>query len=86
MTEDTTKYRVYLKNKTTIDCVNLVEKEGKYILSLPEETCSLSFDDVDMISCIGPWEIGCTIDSMALGLEPHKQKAMLKYIKKKFDV
>ena len=86
MTEDITKYRIYLKNKTIINCVNIVEKDDKYILSLPGETRNLSFDEVEMIGCIGLWEIGCTIDSMALGLEPHKQKAMLKYIKKKFDV
>lgn len=86
MTEDIIKYRVYLKNKTTIDCANIAEKDDKYILSLPGEARNLSFDEVDMIGCIGPWEIGCTIDSMALGLEPHKQKAMLRYIKKKFEV
>lgn len=86
MIEDFIKYRVYLKNKTTIDCVNLVEKDDRYILSLPGETRNLSFDKVDMIGCIGHWELGCTIDSMALGLEPHKQKAMLRYIKKQFEV
>lgn len=86
MIEDFIKYRVYLKNKTTIDCVNLVEKDDEYILSLPGETRNLSFDEVDMIGCIGHWEFGCTIDSMALGLEPHKQKAMLRYIKKQFEV
>ena len=86
MKEDITKYRVYLKDGTTIDCVNIIEKDDKYILSLPSETCNLSFDEVDMIAGLNRDRVGCTIDSMALGLEPHKLEAMLRYIKKIFEV
>ena len=86
MTEDILKYRVFLKDGITIDCVNIIEKDDRYILSLPDEARNLSFDEVDMIWYIGPKVFGCEIDSMAAGLEPHKQEAMLRYIRQRFEI
>lgn len=86
--EQLLKYRVYLKDKTTIDCLDIREEKDKYIFSLPNGgrplSFELSFDEVDMIS-YNTKVFGCELDSMALGLEPHKQEAMLRYIKKRFE-
>lgn len=76
-------YKVYFKNGTTEECNNIFEISGsEYRLTTDNSDYDVLIDEVEKIDLIRESDdkIGCIIDNMALGLEPHKTNHILKSI------
>lgn len=78
------KYKVYFKNGTVEEYTEVMEISGsEYRLSTDSCDYDVLIDEVEKIDLVREPDdkLGCTIDNMAAGLEPHKAKHILKSFK-----
>ena len=78
------KFKVYFKNGTIEECDKVVEISlSEYRLTTDSSDYDVLIDEVEKIDLIKEPDdkLGCTIDNMAVGLEPHKTKHILKSFK-----